>query len=737
MLVVVILVPVILAFGIRYGFKRRDKLRQQREEHYAKYGHKRLRRGSSVASSPSMAGQDGGTSTVNPLSADDDDRSASLLNDVEAHADAVSDVFARRSFTIDFEFENLGLNLKSSGRSVLAGVTGKISSSRVTAVMGPSGAGKSTFVTTLAGKSYYGDTTGVIKINGIARPLTDFKRVVGFVPQEDIMMRDLSVKENIWFSARTRLPADWNLERKKRYRDATLQMLGLWDIRHSIIGDENTRGISGGQRKRVNIGIEMVANPTVLFLDEPTSGLDSTSSLEVCAALRKIADIGLTIVTVIHQPRYEIFCAFHDVLLLGKGGRAVYLGPSGDALDYFARKGFDCPPRVNPPDFMMDVIAGDLTDEMRQSHPDFKPSDLFDMWIEESKRSDVGGVSKAAASGAASPAQKIRDSSLYDAEQEAIHRRQAPPRALVLLYMLRSFVQQSRHLLDVCVDNALLLLSAAFMAFININQAWVTLPAPLNLGCYNGTAGDHVENQCGLQAAGGRLAEFGAKNNILIRAQMTCLAVGLCTCAAAIKTFGRERVVYFREASGLEQPWQSLSYFVGKDLAAAPQMLIGPFLFGFFSQVISGAQGSLGGLYVILLGITFASYAVGYLVAVVTPASLSQLVGIFWIFSLSAFNGVQPTIPELHESGWPILSWRIEWFSFLTPAVEAFYVNEAIQWEGVARSADIDIKEFMRNTFDFAVDNYSRDVALLFAWGFFLRIAGAVAMALKDRNKKL
>ena len=158
-------------------------------------------------------------------------------------------------------------------------------------------------MTTLAGKSYYGDTVGQILISGKERPLSDFKRVVGFVPQEDIMMRDLTVKENIWFSAQTRLPSNWTTKRKKQYRDATIEVLGLREIRHSPIGDENTRGISGGQRKRVNIALEMVADPLVLFLDEPTSGLDSTSSMEVCSALRKIADIGITVVTVLHQPR--------------------------------------------------------------------------------------------------------------------------------------------------------------------------------------------------------------------------------------------------------------------------------------------------------------------------------------------------------------------------------------------------------------------------------------------------
>lgn len=129
--------------------------------------------------------------------------------------DFVDDVFAPRRFRVDFEFDKLGLKIKGSGKSVLDGVTGQIKSSHVTAVMGPSGAGKSTFVTTLAGKAYYGDPQGTIKINGKIRPLNDFKKVVGFVPQEDIMMRDLTVKENIRFSAHTRLPTDWSTRRKK------------------------------------------------------------------------------------------------------------------------------------------------------------------------------------------------------------------------------------------------------------------------------------------------------------------------------------------------------------------------------------------------------------------------------------------------------------------------------------------------------------------------------------------
>ena len=191
------------------------------------------------------------------------------------------------------------------------------------------------------------------------------------------MIRTMTVEEILYFSARTRLDMWKSRQQIADTVDSVISVLGLDDIRHSVIGDENVRGISGGQRKRVNIGIELVSDPCALFLDEPTSGLDSSSSFEVCHALRQIAESGMTVVTVIHQPRYEIFKMFHTVLLLGKGGRVVYLGPSEKALGYFESLGFECAPHVNPPDFFMDVINGDVK---RKGHPNFKPSDLFNLW---------------------------------------------------------------------------------------------------------------------------------------------------------------------------------------------------------------------------------------------------------------------------------------------------------------------------------------------------------------------
>eukprot|EP00002_Diphylleia_rotans_P014506 TRINITY_DN2829_c0_g1_i1.p1 TRINITY_DN2829_c0_g1~~TRINITY_DN2829_c0_g1_i1.p1 ORF type:complete len:902 (+),score=195.71 TRINITY_DN2829_c0_g1_i1:75-2780(+) len=259
--------------------------------------------------------------------------------------------------TYTITFEELGLTLPN-GRKIMDGVTGELYPGTVTAVMGPSGAGKTTFLSLISGKVQ--KTKGTIKINGEVEDngVTKYKKLVGFVPQEDTMLRMMTVKENLLFSARFRLPASYTSDKISLRISEVLDILGLVDVMYSVIGDERTRGISGGQRKRVNIGMELVADPSILFLDEPTSGLDSTASEEVCYCLKKISRLGLTISTVIHQPRYEIFAMFDRALLLGKGGRTVFQGNCKDALPYFTSIGFQLPPHGNPADFYMDVISG-------------------------------------------------------------------------------------------------------------------------------------------------------------------------------------------------------------------------------------------------------------------------------------------------------------------------------------------------------------------------------------------
>jgi len=291
------------------------------------------------------------------------------------------------------EFKDLGLDLPN-GKRVLNGVTGKFGAGRMCAVMGPSGAGKTTFMNTLCGKATYGQMVGTMMINGKEADPKDLKGFMGFVPQDDIVHQDLTVREQIQFSVRLRGDVSLTKNRIERITEDVLNVMQIDHIQNSIVGSVENRGISGGQRKRVNIGLELAAEPTLLFLDEPTSGLDSTSSLAVCLSLKKMSQLGMTSIMVIHQPRYSLFTLFDDVLLLGKGGETVYLGPSLGAKAYFERLGFEMPHNENPSDWFMDVLSGEVQNE---KIPNFKPEKLFDLW-REGREGDLEGGGAAPAS---------------------------------------------------------------------------------------------------------------------------------------------------------------------------------------------------------------------------------------------------------------------------------------------------------------------------------------------------
>lgn len=260
---------------------------------------------------------------------------------------------------------------------VLEGVSGQFKSGRMCAIMGPSGAGKTTFMNVLSGKATYGKMGGTVLINEQKAGVSDIKSVLGFVPQDDIVHEDLTVREQIRFSAELRNDSKLSASRLDRITDDVLAVMQIDHIQNSIVGGVEKRGISGGQRKRVNIGLELAAQPNILFLDEPTSGLDSTSSLSVVLSLKKMCQLGMTSIMVIHQPRYSLFTLFDDVLLLGKGGQTVYLGPSIGAKEYFEELGFKMPLDENPADWLMDVVCGEVPNP---DLPEFKPQMLVDMW---------------------------------------------------------------------------------------------------------------------------------------------------------------------------------------------------------------------------------------------------------------------------------------------------------------------------------------------------------------------
>ncbi|KAK4408974.1 ABC transporter G family member 28 [Sesamum angolense] len=259
---------------------------------------------------------------------------------------------------IEVFFQDLTLTLRGKNKHLLRCVTGKLLPGHVSAVMGPSGAGKTTFLSALTGKATGCTITGSILINGNNEPMQSYKKIIGYVPQDDIVHGNLTVEENLWFSARCRLPADLDKPEKVLVVERVIESLGLQAVRDSLVGTVEQRGISGGQRKRVNVGLEMVMEPSLLILDEPTSGLDSSSSLLLLRALRREALEGVNICMVVHQPSYTLFKMFDDLILLAKGGLTVYHGSVKKVEEYFAGIGINVPERVNPPDYFIDILEG-------------------------------------------------------------------------------------------------------------------------------------------------------------------------------------------------------------------------------------------------------------------------------------------------------------------------------------------------------------------------------------------
>ncbi|XP_073309335.1 ABC transporter G family member 22-like isoform X6 [Primulina huaijiensis] len=226
--------------------------------------------------------------------------------------------------------------------------------------MGPSGSGKTTLLSLLGGRVAEHSIGGSITYND--QPYSkSLKSRIGFVTQDDVLFPNLTVRETLTYAARLRLPRTLTKEEKeKRAMDVILE-LGLERCQDTIIGGSFVRGVSGGERKRVCIGNEIIINPSLLFLDEPTSGLDSTTASRIIETLNDIAEAGKTVITTIHQPSSRLFLKFDKLILLGKGS-LLYFGKASEAMAYFSTIG--CSPLIamNPAEFMLDLASGNVTD---------------------------------------------------------------------------------------------------------------------------------------------------------------------------------------------------------------------------------------------------------------------------------------------------------------------------------------------------------------------------------------
>ncbi|KAG6937280.1 ATP-binding cassette sub-family G member 2-like, partial [Chelydra serpentina] len=249
-------------------------------------------------------------------------------------------------------------------KEILRDVSG-IMKPGMNAILGPTGSGKTSLLDVLAGwKDPKGLRSGQIFMDGKSAN-SQFHLCSAYVVQEDILMGTLTVRENLQFSASLRLPQSRNSKAEKQLKvNAVIQELGLQECADTKIGTEFLRGVSGGEKKRCSIGVELITAPSLIFLDEPTTGLDANTANSIMQLLHQLSRKGRTVIFSIHQPRYSIFRLLDHLMLMNKG-EIIYAGPAEESPGYFSSIGYQCEAFNNPLDFFLDVIGG----EIMQSQP--------------------------------------------------------------------------------------------------------------------------------------------------------------------------------------------------------------------------------------------------------------------------------------------------------------------------------------------------------------------------------
>uniref|UniRef100_A0A182MKM6 ABC transporter domain-containing protein n=1 Tax=Anopheles culicifacies TaxID=139723 RepID=A0A182MKM6_9DIPT len=254
---------------------------------------------------------------------------------------------------------------------ILKNLSGSFRSGRLVGIMGPSGAGKSTLLNVLSGFKK-NNVTGQLMVDGQRLSERRSRKVISYTQQEVCLWSALTVEESLRYAAEFKLPRTIDPQQKDARVRELLHILGL-----AGCADTLTSSISGGQAKRLSIGLELLSDPKVMLLDEPTSGLDTVAAYQVLAHVKQLAARGRVIACVIHQPNSQQLLMIDDLYVLAKG-RRIYSGPTGEMVTQFARFGLECPVFHNPADYALEVASLDQEDERLKRLMMEEEKDIFD-----------------------------------------------------------------------------------------------------------------------------------------------------------------------------------------------------------------------------------------------------------------------------------------------------------------------------------------------------------------------
>ncbi|KAL1504553.1 hypothetical protein AB1Y20_010953 [Prymnesium parvum] len=261
--------------------------------------------------------------------------------------------------TVQWQDLSVTIRRRKFEKVILQPISGAAEPGDVLAIMGPSGSGKTTMLDALAGRLLSSKLQGKVMVNGHVPSQRLRETLISYVPQEDSLMGSFTVRESLRFAIRFHYGYRISKQQMEGLLDGVLEAVGLNNAADTLVGDIFRKGLSGGQKRRLSLGVELVKKPAVLVLDEPTSGLDSASAFGVMDGLVRLAAKGHTVITTIHQPSSEIWTLFDKFLLLSLG-RTIYFGQAKNAPQYFGKMGHNVPEYSNPTDFFIGLVNTDF-----------------------------------------------------------------------------------------------------------------------------------------------------------------------------------------------------------------------------------------------------------------------------------------------------------------------------------------------------------------------------------------